>query len=154
MSAFMKTSSLLVAVLAFAACTTPTSVSSPVPAKGKPTAPVAVKAELLERSAKVTVSFESGAEDVQISVSGVDGLVVSSPAVVLERGQFPRGGAQAFQVEFAPGPGRSQLVVSVSGTFNGAKRARVAAFGIGAGPLPDTGTVMTTDQGDTVKVMP
>lgn len=150
----MKTSSLLVAVLALSACTTPTSASSPVPTKGKPTAPVAVKAELLERSAKVTVTFESDAEDVQISVSGVDGLVVSSPAVVLEQGKFTRGGAQAFEVEFAPGAGRSQLVVSVAGTFNGAKRARVAAFGIGSGPLPDTGAVMTTDEGEKVKVLP
>lgn len=150
----MKTSSLLVAVLTFAACTTPTSVSSPVPTKGKPTAPVAVKAELRERSAKVTVTFEADAEDVQISVSGVDGLVVSSPAVALEQGKFTRGGAHALDVEFSPGAGRSQLVVSVSGTFTGAKRARVASFGIGAGPLPDSGAVMTTDDGERVKVLP
>ncbi len=150
----MKTFFLAVSFLSLLACTTPTSASSHTPPKGKPSAPVAVSAELGERSAKVAVAFEADAEDVSISVSGVDGLVVSSAAVVVERGAFARGATQRFPVEFTPGAGRSQLVVTVAGRFGGAQRARVAAFGIGDGPLPNTGEVTKTSDGDTVKVMP
>jgi len=141
-------------VFMFAACTTPVSASSPVPLKGKPTAPVAVKAELAARSARVTLSFESDAQGVDVVASGVDGLVVEQGALV-QKGAFKRGDTRVFDVAFAPGAGRSQLVVSVSGTFNGGHRARVAAFTVGTGPLPESpGTVMTTDDGERVKVMP
>ena len=86
MNALMKTLLLAFSLLSFSACTTPTSASSNTPPKGKPTAPVVVSAELGARAAKVQVTFEADADDVDISVSGVDGLVVSSPAVVVERG--------------------------------------------------------------------
>lgn len=151
----MKTNLLALAVFAFSACTTPTSVSSPVPTKGKPTAPVAVTAELSPKSAHVVVKFESDAQDVVIAASGVDGLVVEGKSVVVEKGAFSRGEVQAFEVAFTPGAGRSQLVVSVSGSFNGASRARVASFAVGTGPLPESpGTVITTDDGERVKVLP
>ena len=151
----MKTNLLALSVLAFAACTTPTSASSPVPLKGKPTAPVAVSAELSAKSAHVVVKFESDATDVQIAASGVDGLVVDAKEPVLQQGKFARGETHVFDVAFVPGAGRSQLVVSVSGSFNGASRARVASFTVGTGPLPETpGAVMTTDDGERVKVMP
>lgn len=145
---------VLSVVLALVGCTTPTSVSSPVPAKGKPTAPVAVSAELSAQSARVVVKFEAAAQDVEIAVSGVDGLVVEGPAVRVQQGKFGRDEAKTFDVTFVPGAGRCQLVVSVSGSFNGASRARVASFTVGAGPLPQSGTVMTTDDGERVKVMP
>lgn len=145
---------IVLSVLVFAACTTPVSASSPVPVKGKPTAPVAVKAELSSRSARVTVTFESDAEGVDVVASGVDGLVVEQGALV-KQGAFKRGETRSFDVSFAPGAGRSQLVVSVAGTFNGGQRARVASFTVGTGPLPESpGTVMTTDDGERVKVMP
>lgn len=145
---------LVLAVL-FAACTTPTSVSSPTPTKGKPTAPVEVTALLKERSAQLELKFESDAKDVKVAVSGVDGLVVEGPSLLLESGTFARGELRKFEVKFTPGEGRSQLVVSISGTFNGASRARVAAFGVGSGPLPQSpGTVIQTDDGERVKVMP
>jgi len=151
----MKTNLLALSVFAFVACTTPTSASSPVPVKGKPTAPVAVTAELSPKSAHVVVKFESDATEVQISASGVDGLVVDAKEPVLQQGKFARGETHGFDVTFVPGAGRSQLVVSVSGSFNGASRARVASFTVGTGPLPESpGTVMTTDDGERVKVMP
>jgi hypothetical protein len=151
----MKTNFLALSVVAFVACTTPSSASSPVPLKGKPTAPVAVTAELSPKSAHVVVKFESDAKDVEIAASGVDGLVVDGKSPVLEKGVFARGDTHVFDVAFVPGAGRSQLVVSVSGSFNGASRARVASFTVGTGPLPQTpGTVMTTDDGERVKVMP
>lgn len=145
---------LLLTILCLTACTTPTSATSPVPAKGKPTAPVEVQAELGKNAARVTVKFESDSQDVKIAVSGVDGLVVQGEPVLVEKGTFSRGDTTSFNVNFTPGQGRSALVVSVSGSFNGASRARVASFTIGDGPLPQNGEVMTTDDGEKVKVMP
>ena len=146
---------LLLSVLCFtAACTTANTATSPAPAKGKPTAPVEVKAELAANGAKLTVKFESDSTDVKIAVSGVDGLVVQSEPVIIEKGTFSKGDTTSSNVTFTPGQGRSQLVVSVSGNFNGASRARVASFTIGDGPLPQNGEVMTTDDGEKVKVMP
>lgn len=147
--------SLVLCVLFFTACTTPVSASSPVPAKGKPTAPVDVKAEIAPKSARLTVTFESDAKDVELAVSGIDGLVVEGEARLVDKGEFARGDTRTFDVAFKPGPGRSMLVVSVSGSFNGAPRARVASFTVGTGPLPQTpGQVITTDDGEKVKVMP
>ena len=150
----MKTIVLL-SVLVFVGCTTPTSVSSPAPLKGKPTAPVDVSAELSPKSARVVVKFDSDAQDVEIVASGVDGLVVEGQASLVAKGVFTRGDSRSFEVKFTPGTGRSALVVSVSGNFNGSSRARVASFTLGTGPMPESpGTVMTTDDGERVKVMP
>lgn len=150
----MKT--ILLSVLLFTACcTTPTSATSPVPTKGKPTAPVEVNAELSEKSARLTVKFESDAKDVEVVVSGVDGLVIESEPRLVHEGVFVRGDSRSFEVKFTPGAARSMLVVSVSGSFNGAARARVASFTVGTGPLPASpGEVITTDDGERVKVMP
>lgn len=145
----------LALVFVFAACTTPTSVSSPAPTRGKPTAPVEVAALLSAKSARLTVKFESDAREVKVVVSGVDGLVVDGPSVLVDSGVFARGDVRTFEVNFNAGEGRSQLVLSISGVFNGASRARVAAFGVGSGPLPESpGTVLETDDGERVKVMP
>lgn len=146
----MKTFSL--AVLLLCACTTPSTVVTNAP-RGKPTAPVAVTAELSPSSAKIAVKFESDAEQVQIRVSGVDGLVLQGRELVVEQGAFKRGEATAFDVAYTLPEGRAQLVVTVSGRFNGSNRARVAAFGLGSGPLPDTGEVQTTSDGERVKVI-
>ena len=101
------------------------------------------------------VPIDSDAQDVEIVASGVDGLVVEGQASLVAKGAFVRGDSRAFEVKFNPGAGRSALVVSVSGTFNGSSRARVASFTLGTGPMPATpGTVMTTDDGERVKVMP
>ncbi len=152
----MNLSSLtLCCLFALAGCTTPTTVASPAPTKGKPSAPVAVTATLEKNTAHVVVTFEGDAQNVELAVSGVDGLVVQGEALRLTKGAFKQGEAHAFDVAFTPGPGRSQLVVSVSGSFHGASRARVAAFAVGEGPLPETpGTVTTTSDGERVKVMP
>jgi hypothetical protein len=151
----MKTILLSLSVFAAAGCTTPTSVSSPSLTKGKPSAPVAVSGELTATSARLRVSFEADAQDVDIVVSGVDGLVVEGQGVLMKKGAFSHGESKDFDVKFsAPAAGRSQLVLSVSGSFHGASRARVASFTVGTGPLPESGTVMTTDDGERVKVMP
>jgi hypothetical protein len=142
-------------LFALAACSTPTTLSSPAPLKGKPSAPMAVTAQLSRGAARVQVTFEADAQGVEIAATGVDGLSVDGPKVLLEQGSFARGAQATYEVAFTPGPGRSQLVVSVSGLFNGSSRTRVAAFGVGEGPLaPSPGTVMTTDDGTTVKVLP
>lgn len=151
----MNSKLVVLSVLVFAACTTKVSASSPVPVKGKPTAPVAVSAELSPTTARLVLRFEADAEGVEVVAGGVDGLVVEGKGVLVQQGAFKRGEVRTFEVAFTPGAGRSQLAVSVSGTFNGASRARVASFTVGTGPLPESpGTVMITDDGERVKVMP
>jgi hypothetical protein len=160
MSPVMMRTFLFASLCSLAACshstTSPTTSStSPVPARGKPSAPVRVTAEVGAQSAHVTVTFESDARDVNVRVHGVDGLAVDGELAPVKGRTFARGESASFSVLFAPPSGRATLVVSVSGTFGSAKRARVAAFSVGEGPVPETpGEVMTTDDGDTVKVMP
>lgn len=145
---------IVLSVSILAGCTTAANASSPVPTKGKPTAPVAVKAELGSGTARLLITFESDAEGVKVVASGVDGLVVEH-GTLIEKGSFKRGETRTFDVAFTPGAGRSQLVVSIAGSFNGASRARVASFTVGTGPLPETpGAVITTDDGERVKLMP
>ena len=103
----MKSNLAALTALAFVACTTPTSLSSPAPTKGKPTAPVGVSAELSAKSARVTVKFERDAQDVEIAVSGVDGLVVEGARALVQKGSFARGETKTFDVSFSPGAGRS-----------------------------------------------
>ncbi|MBL8910105.1 MAG: hypothetical protein JNM17_05300 [Archangium sp.] len=142
-------------LIMLASCTTPTTVASPAPVRGKPTAPVSVNAELSGRSAQLTVTFDGDATDVRITAGGVDGLVVEGEPVIVSAGTFAKGASHRFQVNFTPGPNKSALVVSVAGSFNGASRARVASFTLGqGGTLQSPGTVMTTDDGETVKVLP
>ncbi len=152
----MRTQTLLsLFPFALAACTHPVTVSSPVPERGKPTAPVAVSAELSAKSARVTVRFEAAAEAVTVTVAGNDGLVVSGPATPVTDASVAKDEVRSFDVAFEPGEGRSQLVVSVAGRFGGASRARVAAFEVGKGPWPESpGTLQETDDGERVRVMP
>lgn len=149
--------SFLVFAVALSACShsNTTTATSPSPEKGKPAAPVAITAEVSGRAARVTVTFESDATDVQVGVHGNDGLVVEGNLSPVQGQKFAKGESTSFSVSLAPPEGRSSLVVSVAGSFNGSKRARVASFGVGEGPAPASpGEVMTTDQGDTVKVLP
>lgn len=151
----LRAIAIAVVVASLTACTHSTSASAPVPTKGKPTAPVAVSAELSEKSARVTVKFEADAKEVDVSVSGVDGLVVEGELAPAKAKEFARGDSMTFDVAMTRPAGRAQLVVTVSGSFGGGKRARVASFTVGDGPLPASpGEVMTTDDGDTVKVLP
>lgn len=145
---------LVIAAAALAACTTPTTASAPVTAKGKPSAPVAVSAELSEAAARVTLKFEADAKDVVVSASGVDGLVVKGEPK-LERTSFAQGESASFDVAMERPAGRAQLVVTVKGSFGGGSRARVVAFTVGSGIGPAApGEVMTTGDGDTVRVLP
>lgn len=140
---------------ALSACThSGTTVTSPAPTKGKPSAPVAVTAQLGERSARVSVAFQADAKDVAVSVHGVDGLVVEGNLAPVQGGAFARGEASTFEVALQRPVGRSSLVVSVKGDFGAGTRARVVAFTLGEGLEPTAGEVMTTDDGDTVRVMP
>lgn len=146
---------LALLLVALAGCTHTEAVNAPVPSRGKPTAPVAVSAKLGPRSAHLVVTFEGDAERASVAVSGVDGLVVEGPAVLLTEATVAKGEQRAFDVKFAPGAGRSQLAVTVEGRFGGAHRARVVAFSVGEGPPPEEpGVVTTTDDGQRVRVLP
>jgi len=123
----------------------------------KVSAPVAVDAQLGDGKAHVTVRFAAPASDVKINIYGVDGLVVKNAAAPVEGANFTEGSAAEFDVTFTPGPGRSQLVVAVNGSFRGAHRASVQSFAVGtptAEQQQGVGNVVTQDNGQRIKIMP
>ena len=144
---------LLLTVSTFAAlsCTASSvTVTSPAPTDGKPTAPVDLKAELFASQAKVTLQLEEDASDLAVTAWGLDGLEVGTPAAftpAISR----RGQSETLVIPITPGEGRSNLAISISGTFHGAKLQRVATFAMGTGPLKQTGESLVTDQGETLK---
>jgi hypothetical protein len=106
-------------------------------------------------SAKLNLRFQSAGENVSITVSGIDGVTVTSPAEVLAGASVKAGEEKPFEVAFTHGATRGHLVVSVRGTFGGGVQARVHSVAIGDGPLEDDGSkVLVTDDGDAVKLMP
>lgn len=157
----MTRTAIVAACLALAACThnaTPaptTKVSEPLPAEGKPMAPVDVTAELSSGTARVSVRFVAAASDVTVGVSGADGLKVTSAAAPLTEASAKQNETRTFDVAFTPGPGRSMLVVNVTGTFNGARSTRVVSFDVGtptADQLTSPGTTIESG-GERIKVM-
>jgi len=126
---------LTAAALALAACTPPAAPADPSarPAgRAAATAPVRVGAVLAADSGRVTVTFEADAEDVRIELFGAGGLAVTTSEAPVDGARFARGEAVTLEVGFAPGPGRSSLVVAVNGKFKGgARRAAVANFDVG-----------------------
>lgn len=155
----MKTSLLAVALL-LVGCTrheakpdVVSHVSAPLPLEGKRSAPVAIDADLSEASAKLTLRFERAVEKCSIDVSGVDGLTLSSPGALLAEATIGKGDTKTFEVKYTRGPGRTHLVVSVRGQFDGAPLARVVTFAMGDGPLQQNGTKLILDDGDAIKVM-
>jgi hypothetical protein len=152
--------SSLLSLLPLAACSSSAKAapdSSGEPDTAKMSAPVTVNAQLQEEQGRITVRFDSPATDVKINVFGVDGLVVKSPATPVNGSNFTQASVTTFDVAFTPGEGRSHLVVSVSGSFNGAQRTSVSSFSIGtptAAQLKSPGNVVTGDDGQRVKIMP
>jgi len=151
----------LVTLLLAGACSssakpTPDSAAT-APETAKASAPVAVDAQLGEGQARVTVRFDSPANDVKVNVYGLDGLVVKSAATPVDGSSFVKDAVSTFDVTFTPGTGRSYLAVAVSGSFQGGPRSRVSTFAVGA-PSPEQqktpGNVMTGPDGQRIKVMP
>jgi hypothetical protein len=126
--------------------------------RGKAQAPVTITTRVASESATVTVRFLSAASDVSIEARGLAGLTVTGSGSVLSGGRFVRGESIAFDVAFSAGPGRSQLVVSVSGRFGPATRSTVAVFPVGeadaAQQKASSGDSVTDSTGQRIKVMP
>lgn len=129
------------------------NVSAPLPVEGKRSAPVAIDAALRETGAKLTLKFERKGDGVSIDVSGIDGLTLKSEGGVLRDATVAAGETKSFDVTYARGAGRTNLVVNVSGTFDGAPLSRVVTFAIGEGPLTQTGTKVILNDGEAFKVM-
>ncbi|MBL8912245.1 MAG: hypothetical protein JNM17_16260 [Archangium sp.] len=129
------------------------NVSAPLPIEGKRSAPVAIDASLREASAKLTLKFERKGEGVSVDVSGIDGLTLKSEGAVLRDAAITAGEVKSFEVAYARGAGRTNLVISVRGTFDGAPLARVVTFAIGEGPLTQTGTTVILNDGEAFKLM-
>jgi hypothetical protein len=135
----------------------PTKEAAPVPVEGKLTAPVALEAEVSDRSARVTVRFEHKATDVNVNVWGVDGLEVVGARTVVGEAAFSEGETKVFDVAFTRGIGRSHLVVGVTGQFAGQRLQRAVTFAVGTPTDPQVageGARMTTDDGQRIRVMP
>jgi hypothetical protein len=132
--------------------------ASPAPGDtAKVSAPVAVDAKLDGDKARVTLRFDAPASDVRVDVSGVDGLTVKSPARPVDGASFVQSAQSSFDVAFTPGPGRSLLVVAVSGTFQDGHRTKVASFDVGTPTVEQQrspGTTVTGSDGERVKIMP
>ncbi len=125
--------------------------------RGKPSAPVKVDAQLSAASAKVTVVVRSAARDVDVHVHGVDGLSVTSAETPISSGRFAKGQTATFDVAFTPGPGRSNLVIAVNGTFGAAKRSSDVSFAVGtptAEQMKSRATVTTDSGGERIKTLP
>lgn len=154
------------ALLALTACSSSTkstpssthaSTASESTVHGKMEAPVVVNAQLEDSSARVTLRFEAPATGVRVNVHGVDGLVVTSQPTLAEGVNFPQASTATYDVAFTRGAGRSHLVVSVSGEFNGAQRTRVASFAIGTptdAQRSSSATKAEGANGERIKVMP
>jgi len=124
---------------------------------GKPRAPATATARIGAGVATVTVRFDSAATDASVAVHGVDGLVVTSDASPISGGRFARGQTVAFDVAFTPGVGRSNLVITIGGTFTGRQQHVSQTFAVGT-PTPEQlkpATPPVTDSdGQRIKVMP
>jgi hypothetical protein len=162
MTPFIARSALvprLVAALLFAAACTHTDtdrkvVASPLPAEGKPMAPVGIDAQLTPGHARVLVHFETDAEATTITLSGVDGLkVVSSLAKAAASSQSAKRG-ETVTVDADLSGTTGILAVNVTGTFNGAIKSRVVSFTLGDAPVkPSPGEHVQTESGG-LKVLP
>lgn len=136
------------------ACTHPQTdvkVSAPLSGEGKPGAPVEVTAELTPTHARLAVRFEAAAEQVTMTVSGLDGLTVTTSLPGSERG-YKMGELAQLDVDYTGASGT--LVVNVSGTFNGARQSRVMTFARGEVKPEQSGTKVTPDSGPAFKALP
>ncbi len=118
----------------------------------KPGAPTKPEAQVTGNTAKLALHFASAGKDISVTISGIDGVTVTSPAEALAGAAVTAGEVVPLDVTFT---GRGHLVVSVRGNFGGSVDARVHSVAIGEIQLKDDGSkILKTDDGDTVKVMP
>ncbi|MCP3097431.1 hypothetical protein LZ198_00935 [Myxococcus sp. K15C18031901] len=149
----------LLALMAPVACTSP-SKNAPADAAhttAKPAAPVGVSATLEDGKAHVKLRFDTSASDVQVDISGVDGLAVTSAATPVRGASFDKASTSEFDVAYNPGVGRSHLVVAIRGTFQGSYMTKVASFSTGAPTVEQQksqGSVLTGDEGERLMVLP
>ena len=151
-------------VIPAVACCAPAEPAKPAAAsaaadaavRGKLEAPVEIESKLEGNTARITLHFTSPATGVRVGVSGVDGLVVTSPPTLVDGASYDRGAVAAFDVAFTPGPGASALAVAVSGSFGGGHLAKVRTIAVGT-PAPSQqkaeGTVVESPGGERVRIV-
>jgi len=143
--------SLFLSTLLLVACTTSPKTKETTTDTAKPGAPTVLESQLGDGRAKLSLRFERAGENVSVTVSGLDGLTVTSPAEAVSGASVKSGEVKALEVTFT---GQGQLVVSVRGTFGGATQARVHTVAIGEVVKKKDGQVQVTSDGDAVKLMP
>lgn len=114
-------------------------------------APVEISVKLTPGHASFMVRFETKAEQVTLTVSGLDGLTVGSPSS-FEGGAFEQNKSAQWEVDYTGGSGT--LAVNVSGVFNGARKSRVATFAVGDAKPTSSGTQVTPENGQPFKALP
>lgn len=145
----MRTLALSVVVLVTACCTTPTPTQKVSAADtAKPGAPSELSSKVGNGQAALSIRFSSDGEISNITVTGIDGVQLTSNAELLSNTKVATGESRTFDVRFT---GRGHLVVTVNGTFGGAQKSRVHSVKIGDA-IQQNGTVQITDDGDVVKV--
>ncbi len=142
---------LIASLLVLTGCSTSKKVVEPAQVTLKPGAPTALESEVSSTTALLRLRFEGPGENVAVVITGIDGVTVTSPPEAVVGAAVKSGEVRALQVDFT---GRGHLVVSVQGTFNGAKRSRVHTVAIGDVVLQNDGKTQITTDGDAVKLIP
>lgn len=144
----MRTLALSVVVLVTACCTTPPQKTNTAADTAKPGAPTKLSSKLGDGQADLSLLFESDGQISKVTVSGIDGVTVTSSGELLADTKVTSGETRSFDVRFT---GQGHLVITVIGTFAGAQKSRVHSVKVGDA-VQQTGTVQVTDDGDVVKM--
>lgn len=129
-------------------CTTPKDKTSTLDhVGGKPGAPTQLLSKLGGDRALLRLSFEGDGHVDSVAINGIRGTSVKPMGEVATDFDVKRGEVREFNVAYS---GDGYIVVSVSGTFGGAKSQRVHSVMIGD-PKKTAGETQTTSDGETVK---
>ncbi|MDP2269659.1 MAG: hypothetical protein Q8N23_28200 [Archangium sp.] len=142
---------LIAALLLFTGCSASKKVAEPAQVTLKPGAPTSLESEVSSPTAQLRLRFSGPGENVAVVISGIDGVTVTTPPEAISGAAVKSGEVRALRVDFT---GRGHLVVSVQGTFNGAKQSRVHTVAIGEVVLENDGKTQLTTDGDAVKLIP
>ena len=99
--------------------------------RAKKQAPVKISTSLDENgTGKVNVQFLRAAQDVNVSINGVDGLSISNQTFA-SKSEYEQGENLELSINFVAPEGQSYVNVLVSGNFGGGNMGKIEAFPFG-----------------------
>ncbi|MCP3921868.1 MAG: hypothetical protein GY714_04705 [Desulfobacterales bacterium] len=98
---------------------------------GKGQAPIDINYDVFESRAVVTLTFNADADNVNINISSVDNIDISTSKVVINDESFNKDDTREFDVEFTKKQGKSYIAIFVTGKFNGIKMYKIINIQIG-----------------------